>query len=106
MATSKAIDEALKAPVGARFFKCALQVNPYQYVVDNAKTTAFKSEKAYNVALVDALLAEGIEVIAITDHFRIARSQGLWRAARTAGIVVLPGFEAVSKRRGSLPLPI
>ena len=87
----------MTAPGGARYFKCALQVNPFDYVVDNAKITTFSDEDTYNSSLVAGLVAHGIEVIAITDHFRIASSRKLWQAARDAGIIVLPGFEAVTK---------
>ena len=97
MAWSTAIEAALRAPAGARFHKCALQVNPFQYVIDNAKKTAFADEASYNAAMVAALLAEGVEVIAVTDHYRVKTSVSLWKAAVSAGIVVLPGFEAVTK---------
>ena len=97
MIASMAVRSAMTAPSGARYFKCALQVNPYDYVVDNSKTTSFSDEETYNTELVAALLGHGIEVIGITDHFRIASSRKLWQSARDAGIVVLPGFEAVSK---------
>lgn len=97
MVVSTAIESALTAPIGARFFKCALQVNPFQYVIDNARKTSFADEVSYNAGLVAGLVDRGIEVIAITDHFRVAASVSLWRAAEAAGIIVLPGFEAVSK---------
>jgi energy-coupling factor transporter ATP-binding protein EcfA2 len=97
MAWSAAIQSALTAPAGATFRKCALQVNPYRYVVDNKTPTTFGDEASYNVALVAALVAEGVEVIAIADHFRVKESLGLWKAAQDAGIIVLPGFEAVAK---------
>lgn len=97
MAWSPVIEAALTAPAGARFRKCALQVNPFQYLVDNAKRTAFSDEAVYNAAMLKALLAEGVEVIAVTDHYRVKASISLWEAAASAGIVVLPGFEAVAK---------
>jgi energy-coupling factor transporter ATP-binding protein EcfA2 len=97
MAWSAAIEAALNAPPGARFRKCALQVNPFQYVLDNATTTTLADESSYNEAMVASLLAAGVEVIAVTDHYRIKASMSLWKAAAAAGIVVLPGFEAVTK---------
>lgn len=97
MKWSTPIEAALSAPHGARFYKCALQVNPFQYVLDNAKTTAFTDEASYNAAIVAALADNGIEVVAVTDHYRIQTSLGLWKAAATAGVIVLPGFEAVTK---------
>lgn len=97
MTWSPAIETALGAPAGARFRKCALQINPFQYLIDKAKETAFADEAAYNAAMVAALQAAGVEVIAITDHYRVKSSLTLWDAATSAGIVVLPGFEAVTK---------
>jgi DNA repair ATPase RecN len=88
---------ALRLPNGARFFTCALQVNPYGYVVRHKKPTKFTDELTYNRALIEACAAEGVEVLGVTDHYRIGESRGLIEAATNAGIVVFPGFEAVSK---------
>lgn len=89
--------EALKLPSGARFYRCALQVNPFDYVKRHNKETAFEDEASYNTAIVQACLDHGIEVIAITDHYRVHTADGLAKAARDAGIHVFPGFEAVTK---------
>lgn len=88
---------ALRRPPGARFHRVALQVNPYAYLVRHAKATAYQDEQAYNAAMVDAFLRYEIKAIAVTDHFRIETSDQLAAAARAAGIVVFPGFEAASK---------
>jgi len=42
------ISEALKLPSGACFYKCALQVNPYDYVKRHNKPTRAKDESEYN----------------------------------------------------------
>ncbi len=89
--------EALKLPKGARFFKCALQVNPFAYVQRHAKKTAFASEADYNTALVSALRAQEVEVIAITDHQRADTGESLAQAARDSGIIVFPGAELETK---------
>lgn len=89
--------DALNLPNGARFFRCALQLNPFGYLVRHGKQTSLASEEDYNRAIVDACLAEGIEVVAVTDHYRIHESGSLIEAARAAGIHVFPGFEAVTK---------
>lgn len=78
---------------GARWVRCALQVNPYEYVVRHA-TPTIADEASYNDQLVKALVAAGVELIAITDHYRVKSSQGLADAARASNITVLPGFEA------------
>lgn len=84
-------------PGGARFYRCALQVNPYDYLIRHAKKTAFGAESDYNEAIIRACMDNGIEVIAVTDHYRVKTSVALWEAARAAGLHVLPGFEAVTK---------
>jgi DNA repair ATPase RecN len=88
---------ALRRPSGARFHRVALQVNPYAYLVRHAKATLYQDEQAYNAAMVDAFRRHEIKAIAVTDHFRIETSERLAAAARTAGIVVFPSFEAASK---------
>lgn len=95
--SSKSLVEALALPSGARFYKCALQVNPFAYLKRHSKQTPFQSEDEYNVEVVAACIAQGIEVIAVTDHFRLSESHALIAAARAAGIYALPGFEAVAK---------
>ena len=93
---SQALNEALQQPNGARFYRCALQVNPFAYHGRHGRKTAFQNEADYNAALIDACHANSIEAIAITDHFRVGDSVGLTNAARAAGIFVFGGFEAAS----------
>jgi len=88
---------ALELPNGARFYRCALQVNPYAYLERHSKPTPFTSESDYNAAIVQACLDIGIEVIGVTDHYRVRDSAGLVRAARESGIHAFSGFEAVTK---------
>ncbi len=88
---------ALRLPDGARFYRCALQVNPFAYLVRHNKPTSFHSEAAYNAAIVQACLDIGIKVIGVTDHYRVKYSTNLVRAARDAGLWAFSGFEAVTK---------
>lgn len=97
MSNTDSVINAQELPCGARFFRCALQVNPFDYIVRHSKETAFSNESDYNAAIVEACQRIGIEVIGITDHYRVRSSQSLIQAARDAGIMVFPGFEAVSK---------
>lgn len=97
MKTTKALTNALNLPGGARFYRCALQVNPYEYLKRHHKAASFKEETSYNKAIIDACLAAGIEVIAVTDHYRIKDSHALIDTARQAGLLVFPGFEAKTK---------
>lgn len=87
----------LDLPSGARFYSCALQVNPFDYLLRHSKKTAFPDENAYNEALVEACLKSGIEVVGVADHYRIKSSRTLIAEASKAGLCVLPGFEAVTK---------
>jgi ABC-type lipoprotein export system ATPase subunit len=91
------IQEAQELPNGARFYLCALQVNPYSYLVRHRLPVEHPNEAAYNAALVSALVGAGIEVIAVTDHYRVKTAATLIAAAEAAGIVVFKGFEAATK---------
>ena len=84
------------AEVGAQFYRCAFQVNPFAYVKRQGIETTYSDEASYNTAIVEACKANDIEVIAVTDHYRIGNSESLIEAATKAGIVVFPGFEAVT----------
>jgi ABC-type Mn2+/Zn2+ transport system ATPase subunit len=92
------LSDAIRSlPNGSRFFRCAFQVNTFDYILRHKHPTPFKNETDYNAAIVKACLDGGIEVIGITDHYRIKSGEGLAKAARAAGIVVFPGFEAVTR---------
>ena len=94
---SDRMQAALDLPNGARFYRCALQVNPFAYLDTHNKTTTFTSEDDYNEAIIESCLETGIEVIAVTDHYRVKHSASLVRAARNAGLYAFGGFEAVTK---------
>ena len=94
---SEPLNTALALPNGTRFYRCALQVNPFAYLARHNRQTTFQSEEEYNAAIVDACLETGIEVIGVTDHYRVAESKGLVKASRAAGLFAFSGFEAVTK---------
>ena len=94
---SERLENALKLPNGARFYRCALQVNPFAYLSRHSKPTSFLTESEYNAAIIAACQETGIEVIGVTDHYRVEESAGLVQAARAAGIFAFSGFEAVTK---------
>ena len=54
MSSPGPIARALQLPSGARFYRCALQVNPFAYLQRHSKATAFSDESAYNAAIVQA----------------------------------------------------
>ena len=94
---SERLKAALSLPNGARFYRCALQVNPFAYLGRYNKQTPFQTEADYNTAIIGACKEQGIEVIGVTDHYRVRESSGLIEAARKAGIFAFGGFEAVTK---------
>ncbi|MBN1833498.1 MAG: AAA family ATPase [Deltaproteobacteria bacterium] len=91
------IKKALDLPNGARFYRTSLQVNPFEYLIRHNKQTPYTDEASYNAAMIEACKDQGIEVIAVTDHYRVNTSIGLIEAAEAAGIIAFRGFEAVSK---------
>jgi hypothetical protein len=97
VADNNVLEIARRRPSGARFFRCALQVNPFHYAGIHGKPSSFENEDDYNEAVVKECFKLGIEVIAVTDHYRVKSSAGLIDLAREAGIHVFPGFEAVTK---------
>jgi len=90
------IRKALELPNGAQFFRCALQVNSYEYQKRHGNEPDFESEEAYNEALVRACKENGIHVIGVADHSRIRSAESLIEKARESDITVFPGFEAVT----------
>jgi len=81
---------------GAHWIRAALQVNPYGYNGGGAPSTAFPDETTYNNALLDRCVQQGIELIAVTDHWCVNTARSLIDAATARGLVALPGFEANS----------
>ncbi len=97
MSQTSPTSSARSLPNGARFYRCALQVNPFAYVIRQKQKTDFRSEADYNNALIVTCVETGIEIIGVTDHYQIGPSRGLIHAARQAGLWVFSGFEAVTK---------
>lgn len=96
---SDTLKAAAKRSAGAKFWKVALQVNPFDYYNRHPKPhdgSRFENESDYNQAMIASALKNGIEAIAITDHFRVGTMLGLKSEAERAGILVFPGFEANS----------
>ncbi|WP_417562904.1 TrlF family AAA-like ATPase [Microbacterium sp.] len=81
---------------GARWVRASLQVNPYEYEGKNAPSATYDTEAEYNTAILDECQAQGIELIAVTDHWKVESALQLIRDAGDRGIVALPGFEANS----------
>jgi ABC-type lipoprotein export system ATPase subunit len=84
---------------GARFWKCALQVNPYRYAETYRRQPHGLTEETYNQQLVDICLEEGIKVLGIADHGSVEDIEAIRRVAEPHGIVVFPGFEIASSEQ-------
>lgn len=97
MTEADPIQQVLALPNGARFYKCAFQVNSFEYLQKYNKVTSFRDEESYNNAIIQACKQQGIEVIAVTDHYHVRSAKGLWQTAKNAGLHVFPGFEAKTK---------
>ena len=91
------IAEALKLPNGARYYRCALQVNPHHYSGTYQGQDHTMSEEEY----VDALLAKCVEldirIIAVTDHNYVGAIDIFRREGKKKDIYVFPGFEIESR---------
>lgn len=91
---AQGIKDAIKHPMGAKFYKCALQVNTFEYTKRHSKQSTFTSEGQYNSAMASACVAAKIDVVAITDHFRISSANSLATVLHDVGVTVFKGFEA------------
>jgi ABC-type Mn2+/Zn2+ transport system ATPase subunit len=83
----------------ARFWRCALQVNPSSYQAKYRGTEHELAEGAYNQQVLDQCLALDIKVVGIADHGSVRAMAGLRRVLEQHGIVVFPGFEIASSEK-------
>lgn len=82
----------------ARFFKCALQVNPAGYIQYRGQQQSL-SESDYNQGLLNAALEAGIEIIGLADHGSVDGVDSIRTLFNQHGIVVFPGFEIASSEK-------
>lgn len=82
----------------ARFFKCALQVNPAGYIRYRGQQQTL-SDADYNQLLLAACLEEKVEVIGLADHGSVDGVDKLRNLFTDNGIVVFPGFEICSSEK-------
>lgn len=83
---------------GARFYKCALQVNPASYAREHGRDHGLTEQK-YNDAILANCKVNAIEVVGLADHGSADSSQFLREKLKTGGIVVFPGFEIASSEK-------
>lgn len=85
----------------ARFWKCALQVNPFTYAKEyQGKGSAHGlSESDYNEAITARCIKNGIQVVGLADHGSVEGVDKLRSVLEAKGILVLPGFEISSTEK-------
>ena len=87
------MSDATALTAGARFHRCALQVNPQSYSGNFRGQPSDGDEVGHAQAIVAQALDLGIDVLAITDHNSVAGVAAFRAAAIGRDIVLLPGFE-------------
>lgn len=85
----------------ARFWKCALQVNPAGYIAYRGEDHGM-SEQQYNHELLRICQEESIEVIGLADHGNVEGVDAIRDLMTQGGIVVFPGFEIASSEKAHL----
>ncbi|MDD9885565.1 MAG: ATPase [Gammaproteobacteria bacterium] len=83
---------------GARFYRCALQVNPANYAEDYGRGHGLDGEN-YNEAILEKCIANRIEVVGLADHGSVDSSRSLRKKLEDGGITVFPGFEIASSEK-------
>jgi hypothetical protein len=90
------IQTAFGLPNGARFYKCALQVNPHHYEASYRGQPSDLDEETYVRELISKAAENEITILAVTDHNHIASVPLIQAEAAKFNIQVLPGFEISS----------
>ena len=84
---------------GARFYKCALQVNPFDYSLRHGKDSGATNEGEYNQKILQACQCAEIKVVGLAGHGNVETSEKLRQLLRKNDIVVFPGFEISSSEK-------
>lgn len=87
-----------ETPTTARFWRCALQVNPHGYIAYRGKAES-RTPEAYNQELLDACITAKIHVIGIANHGNVDHIDAIRDLMKNNGIVVFPGFEIASTEK-------
>lgn len=83
----------------ARFWRCALQVNPVEYSIKYRGKDHGLAEDAYHQALLEQCKALDIKVIGIADHGSVESVDRVREFLTPHGLVVFPGFEIASTEK-------
>jgi hypothetical protein len=82
----------------AKFWKCALQVNPAGYI-EYRGTQHGMTEAQYNEKLLNTAIENGIKVIGLADHGNVDAVDAIRGVMNSNGILVFPGFEIASSEK-------
>lgn len=83
----------------ARFWRCALQVNPVGYQAAYRGGEHGLTEAEYNQSLLAKCLELDIKVVGVADHGCVDNIDALRAELELFGIVVFPGFEIASTEK-------
>jgi len=83
----------------ARYWRCALQVNPVGYNSAYRGDEHGLSEADYNQQLLEKCLEHDIKVVGLADHGSVDSIDALRMFLEPHGIVVFPGFEIASTEK-------
>lgn len=84
---------------GAKFYKCALQVNPHTYSEKYQGQEEPMPEDEYNKAMLQQCRECKIKIVGLADHGNVQNSESLRQLLKNNGIVVFPGFEIASSEK-------
>lgn len=82
----------------AKFWKCALQVNPSGYI-EYRGTDHGMTEEQYNQKLLEVALENDIKVIGLADHGNVDGVDSIRRLMNEHKIIVFPGFEIATTEK-------
>ena len=88
--------KARTPPGGARFYRCALQVNPHHYAHTYRGQAPEGDALDHAREIVDKAERLGIEVLAVTDHNSVAGIAAFRSASLHRDVRIFPGFELSS----------
>ena len=83
----------------ARFWKCALQVNPHSYSGNYRGQEHGFNARDYAESLLEVCLDEKIKVVGLADHGRVSDAEIAREVLTESGIVVFPGFEVATTEK-------
>ncbi|MDQ1354491.1 MAG: hypothetical protein QG657_4800 [Acidobacteriota bacterium] len=82
----------------AQFWKCALQVNLFDYIKLRGAEHGL-TEEEYNLRLLKLCREENIKIVGIANHVKVDNIDTVRTLLNEHGIVVFPGFEITSTEK-------